>query len=197
MEKEIRAFPVELRVAADGESKKLVGHAAVFDQLSSDLGGFREKVAPGAFADAVEGDVRALWNHDPNFVLGRTKSGTLRLNEDPTGLAIEVDPPDTQAARDLMTSIGRGDVDQMSFAFRTIKDSWETTNGGEVRTLEKVELLDVSPVTFPAYPQTDVAVRSHDAWKEAQKPKDDTASRELMELRQAVAEALTIQADDA
>jgi len=160
-DREERSYKVEMRVE-DGDEPKITGHAAVFNKLSVDLMGFREKVAPGAFINSIEkSDIRALWNHNPDYVLGRNKSGTLKLEEDKKGLAIEILPPDTQWARDLMETIKRGDVDQMSFAFKTIKDSWENQDKKEsIRTLEEVELFDVSPVTYPAYPQTDVKVRS-------------------------------------
>lgn len=172
---ERRCFVVdELRVEGRGDAKKPViyGHAAVFNQLSEDLGGFREQIAPGAFASAVkEDDVRALFNHDPNFVLGRSKSGTLRLSEDNTGLAIEIDTPDTQIARDLMVSMERGDITQMSFGFRVMPDgsNWgQSSDGSVIRTLTNVRLYDVSPVTYPAYPQTDVAMRSLDVFRKAE-----------------------------
>lgn len=162
-DKELRSFALnEFRVdSAEGVQPKMYGHAAMFDSLSGDLGGFREMIAPGAFAKSLESaDIRALFNHDSNIVLGRNKAGTLRLKEDKNGLAIEIDPPDTQAARDLMVSIKRGDVDQMSFGFRTITDKWEKRDGEWLRTLKEVELFDVSPVTYPAYAATDIAVRS-------------------------------------
>ena len=159
---------VELRVedVADASVPSISGHAAVFDSLSEDLGGFRERVAPGAFAASLaEDDIRALFNHDPNLVLGRNRAGTLRLAEDDTGLAIGIDPPNTAAARDIVTMIKRGDITQMSFAFRTISDEFQMVDGEVVRTLKAVRLFDVSPVTFPAYPQTDVAARSLEAFK--------------------------------
>lgn len=173
MELERRTFAVaELRAVEDDGKKKIRGHAAVFNELSEDLGGFREQIAPGAFTEAVkEDDVRALWNHDPNFVLGRNKSGTLKLTEDEQGLAIEVEPPDTQWARDLLVSIDRGDVSQMSFGFSVKPNgqNWgEDNDGNIVRTLTGLRLYDVSPVTFPAYPSTDVAVRSMGDWKQQQ-----------------------------
>ena len=162
--KEIRNYTVEeLRVDGEGDSpKRIRGYAAVFGKLSDDLGYFREKIAPGAFSDTIKtADIRALWNHDPNFVLGRNKSGTLTLEENQKGLIIDVEPPDTQWARDLMVSIKRGDIDQMSFSFRTIADEWDYTDEkNPIRTLVKVDLFDVSPVTYPAYPQTSVSVRS-------------------------------------
>lgn len=163
MKRERRFFTVrELRVAADGK-RTISGHAAVFNKDSEPMYGFVERVAAGAFATTIkEDDIRALFNHDPNYVLGRNTAGTLRLTEDDTGLAVEIDPPDTQCARDLMVSLERGDVSQMSFGFTTRKDEWvyDDKNGATMRTLLDVMLYDVSPVTFPAYPDTDVSVRS-------------------------------------
>jgi len=124
--------------------------------------GYREKIRAGAFAETLgKDDIRALFNHDPNYVLGRNRAGTLTLSEDEKGLRIESTPPDTQWARDLIVSIKRRDIDQMSFAFVTLKDEWDEEDPQNVvRTLVKVRLYDVSPVTFPAYPATDVAVKS-------------------------------------
>ena len=153
----------ELRaiVPETGGRAKIAGHAAVFNSLSEDLWGFREKIAPGAFASALgKSDIRALLNHDPNFVLGRMKNGTLRVQEDETGLAVEIDPPETAWADDLLVSIGRGDISQMSFAFRVGEESWETVDGANIRTILRFdEIFDVSPVTYPAYPETDVSLR--------------------------------------
>lgn len=163
---ERRAFSlaqIEVRTETETELPKIVGYAAVFNEWSEPLGGggFREIIRPGAFSKSIKtADVRALWNHDPNYVLGRTKSGTLKLTEDEKGLAIEITPPNTTWAKDLLESIRRGDVDQMSFGFRTVKDRWSSENGQTIRELLEVELFDVSPVTFPAYPQTSVTVRS-------------------------------------
>jgi hypothetical protein len=165
--REVRTFTdSEIRaITAEGDKPKIVGHAANFNSLSADLGGFREMIAPGAFTETLKtADVRALFNHDANIVLGRNKAGTLRMFEDGDGLAFEIDPPDTQLIRDMVISpISRGDVSQCSFGFRTIKDLWEKVNGEVVRTLLQVELFDVSPVTYPAYNSTDVAMRSMDA----------------------------------
>jgi HK97 family phage prohead protease len=179
---ERRHFVVQdLEVRNSEESgTKIVGHAAVFNSLSEDLGGFREKIEPGAFKESIKtADVRALFNHDPNFVLGRTLAGTLSLSEDDKGLAIEITPPDTQAARDLMTSMQRGDISQMSFGFRTKTDRWETIDGEDVRTLVEVDIFDVSPVTYPAYAETDAAVRSMNSWKEKSENKDKDELREI------------------
>jgi len=160
---ERRAFhldSLEVRAEADN-SPKIIGYAAVFDSFSEDLGGFKEIIRKGAFEDSLKiDDIRALWNHNPDYVLGRNRSGTLRLLEDDKGLKIEIDPPNTQWAKDLMESIRRGDVDQMSFGFITVQDRWHSENGITTRELLKVKLFDVSPVTFPAYPQTEVGVRT-------------------------------------
>lgn len=170
----------ELRVleanTEEGENKAIPiieGHAAVFNQWSEEIGGifsFKEKVLPGAFSETIQtDDIRALFNHDPNYVLGRNKAGTLELKETQKGLLVRITPPDTQWARDLTVSIDRGDISQMSFGFLVIEDRWGHEDGMDVRELQKVKLFDVSPVTFPAYPQTSVGVRSADEVYEARK----------------------------
>jgi HK97 family phage prohead protease len=172
MKKETRIFDSTMEVRSDGDNPKLVGTAAVFNSDSEKLGGwFIERIAPGAFDDVLEDDVRALFNHDPNFILGRTKAGTLSLRVTDEGLTYTVDLPDTTAARDLAKSIERGDVSQSSFAFQVGKDRWEMDGEDEIRVIERVNrLYDVSPVTYPAYPDTAVAKRSMEAWKEDQAP---------------------------
>ena len=160
---ERRNFPVEeLRAITDEKGlRHIVGYAAVFNSLSEDLGGFREKIDPGAFSKTIlVDDVRALKNHNSDYVLGRNKSKTLTMAEDQRGLKIDVVPPDVQWARDYMESIDRGDIDQMSFGFKTIAQKWEGEYPEEIRTLLEVQLFDVSPVTFPAYPDTAVGLRS-------------------------------------
>jgi len=160
---ERRNFPVEeLRAITDDKGlRHITGYAAVFNSLSDNLGGFREKIDKGAFKKSIKkDDVRALKNHNTDYVIARTKSGTLKLSEDERGLKIDALPPDAGWARDLMVSIERGDIDQMSFGFMTISDRWETKDKEEIRTLEEVQLFDVSPVAFPAYPDTAVGLRS-------------------------------------
>ncbi|QPM89374.1 HK97 family phage prohead protease [Pseudooceanicola algae] len=171
---------IELR-ADDGDDapQVLVGYAAMFNELSEDLGGFREQIAPGAFAKSLGGDVRALFNHDPNLVLGRTKSKTLSISEDQRGLRVEITLPNTSAARDLLENMRVGNVDQMSFGFRTIADEWNEVDGKLVRTLLEVRLLDVSPVTFPAYPQTEIAKRSMAEWNKVRAPDAPDYANEL------------------
>lgn len=153
----------ELRLDSEGAAKTIRGYAAVFDSMSQPLGAFREVIRKGAFKKTVrESDIRALWNHDPNYVLGRKSARTLRLEEDDKGLLTRIFPPSTTWASDLMTSIERGDVSQMSFGFQMVKDRWldPGKDGLPVRELLEVRLFDVSPVTFPAYQQTEVHVRA-------------------------------------
>lgn len=162
---------VEIR-AEDGKPTKIVGYAAVFSSLSEELYGFREMVMPGAFDRALKEkhDVRALVNHDENQILGRTKAGTLTLSVDKRGLKAEIEPADTQAARDAVTSVKRGDLDGMSFAFRTLTDAWRTQDGEQIRELLDLELVDVSVVAFPAYPATTVSARALEQAKAAAAP---------------------------
>lgn len=163
---ERRYVALEIRESdGDGPKKpKLTGYAAVFNKRSEEMWGFEERIASGAFKKTLqEADVRALWNHDSNIVLGRTKSGTLSLAEDEKGLAVEIEPPDNQTIRDLVLDpIRRGDVDQMSFGFRTIRDQWEEIDDVLVRTLLEVRLYEVSPCAIPAYPQTSISARAQE-----------------------------------
>lgn len=168
-----RRFHPGLVTRAEGsEEGKIVirGVAAVFNDLSEDLGGFREKIDPGAFDEVLEDDVRALFNHDRNIVLGRTAAGTLRLKVTKRGLEYEYDSPDTQAARDLALLVERGDINQSSFAFYIDKQEWDEPDApGQpaIRTIMKVRrLIDVSPVTYPGYANTAVAKRSMDEWRQ-------------------------------
>jgi HK97 family phage prohead protease len=160
-----------LRVKRNEDGSATVGgHAAVFDRWSENLGGFVEKIAPGAFKAALKGaDVRALKNHDANLILGRTSAGTLRLKEDKEGLYMEYDSPDVSYARDLLVSIERGDITGQSFGFTVTGQAWEDEDKDLAkRTITEIgELYDVGPVTFPAYPDTDVAVRALDELRKA------------------------------
>lgn len=153
--------PLEVRYDKEKDQNILIGYAAKFNTWSQDLGGFREQVKPGAFRKTLlEGDIRALFNHDANLILGRTKNETLRLWEDETGLGFNIFLPDTTYAKDLKESIRRGDVSQNSFGFLTIHDNWyEDDSGNLMRDLQEVKLFDVSVVTFPAYEDTNVKLR--------------------------------------
>lgn len=193
----------EVRLDDTGGKPSIRGYAAVFNQLSEDLGGFREQLTTGAFTDAMgNSDVRALINHDPNLVLGRNKSGTLTMREDAAGLYVEITPPDTQSSRDLLELMRRGDVNQMSFAFTVAKEDQAWTRDGTgpwIRTIKRVNrLYDVSVVTYPAYPQTTAAARAledvlkadSDAAAALQQEKDKAKrSREAMARQVELAEA--------
>lgn len=169
--RELRVWSGDLEVRAAANGKATIrGYAAVYGSESQDLGGFVETIRPGAFDRAMgQDDVRALVNHDPNRLLGRSSSGTLRLASDSTGLHYEVDVPDTHDARDVLELAQRGDLSGSSFGFYAggDGDEWGVNEQDQVlRTLHSVaRLYDVGPVTFPAYlgtenPDTSVAVRS-------------------------------------
>ena len=153
---------LEQRAAGDTTSDPVIGgYAALFNRESVDLGGFVERVAPGAFAKSVaSGDIRAFWNHNTDNLLGRTKSGTLTLSEDATGLLFRLPLPDTTAGRDVAALVKRGDISGMSFGFITRLDNWAKVAGTWLRTLLEVDLIEVSPVVFPAYTATDVTMRA-------------------------------------
>ncbi|HYF71368.1 MAG TPA: HK97 family phage prohead protease [Nocardioides sp.] len=152
--------PIEFR--AEGGKLVAHGYAYVFNKLSKNLGGFVERIAPGAGKKTIqEQDVVALFNHDPNFVLGRMSSGTLRMEETDTGGEYEIDLPDTTAGRDAAHLLERGDLAGSSMGFRTLDDEWgETEQGYPLRTVKTFSLRDVGPVTFPAYSDTTAAMRS-------------------------------------
>ena len=182
---EKRFFDIETRIDKKEGKDVVIGHAAVFNTLSEDLGGFREKIQPGAFDDVLENDVRAYFNHDPNYLLGRTSAGTLRLSVDDKGLRYELDVPNTSAGRDLKENMRLGNITQSSFAFTIGKDgdSWERSeNGADIRVINKVNrLYDVSPVSLPAYPSANdlaLAKRSNLIDKENTRKKQELAYEE-------------------
>lgn len=155
-EKTEHRFVPELRAAG----RSLVGHVAVFDQVA-DIGGFRERIAPGAFRQSLANspDIVALVDHDPSQLLGRTKTGTLKLMEDERGLAFSLSMPDTQLGRDILSLADRGDLGGGSIGFRVPNggEDWD----GDLRTLRSIDLLEVSIVqSWPAYAGTQVAARA-------------------------------------
>ena len=189
---ERRSIPIEIMGKDESESSPCIrGHAAVFNSASELLAGcFREIILPGAFAEALDNyDTRALFNHDPNLVLGRKSSGTLRMKEDETGLAIEIDLPETSFAKDIEVSMRRGDIKEMSYGFTVAENgqSWERDpdgSGNWTRTISKIEkVFDVSPVTYPAYQETDCAMRSLEAVKASEVPVIDDQDIAMRRLR--------------
>jgi HK97 family phage prohead protease len=187
MSREVRTV-AKLELRSDG-SPGLRGYAAKFNTRSKPIYGmFTEEIAPGAFKRTLsEGEinVRALYNHKADFLLGSTRGGTVRLSEDETGLAVDLDLPDTQLGRDVQALVTRGDLYGMSFAFNAREDKWVfAQERGQLdhRTLTDVDLYDVSVVTDPAYEDTEVAVRSY---KAHQAKKADLLGLWHMQLRLA------------
>lgn len=178
IEKRGGSLGVEKRAADD--KRTLTGYAAVFNSDTTIGDYFVERIAPGAFAKSIrDGDVRALVDHDMGRVIGRTRSGTLRLSEDERGLKIEVDVPDTTDGNDLWTLVERGDVSGMSFGFRVTKQDWDETGDMPIRTIHEVELYEVSAVAWPAYDDTSLAKRSLEEMR-----KEAEAARAAEEKRQ-------------
>lgn len=176
MDKEIRYYESDVEVRDD--SREINGRAVVFDKLSRNLGWFREKIDPHAFDECDMTDVIACRNHDPDKVMARTTADTLDLNTDAQGLNYKFEAPNTTAGNDTLEDIKLKNIQYSSFAFTIAEDRWdEDDEHGEVRTILRIKkLYDVSPVTNPAYFGTDVqanglevAQRSHDEWKAAQK----------------------------
>ena len=161
MKPEIRYAPWrELRVAReDGQPPRIQGYPVVFNSWSEDLGGFREMIMPEA-KQAVDrgGDFVSMFNHDANFPIGRVSAGTINVTADDTGIYLDAIPPDTQWARDLLTSIDRGDVNGGSFQFWVNRDEWNADYSE--RRVYDFELVELGPVTMPAYPATTAQVRS-------------------------------------
>ncbi|MCK8826399.1 HK97 family phage prohead protease [Natroniella acetigena] len=186
---EQRSIPIEnIEVREqDGEGMPVIEmYPAVFNSWSEELAGFRERILPGAFEEAIrENDVIACFNHDKDQLLGRLKSGTLTLEEDERGLRAEIQPPDTDFGRYIVELIDRGDIDGGSFRFNALEENWNFKDGEELdeRELVKLELFDVGPVTYPAYPDTQASVRSTEqVHQEARKSTKDY-SRDLDVLK--------------
>lgn len=161
---------VEIREDENG-TRTITGYAVKWEMKSHEMGyfkRFKEQFKRGAFADSLTSDDQlALWSHDTSKVLGRTKNGTLRLFEDDVGLRFELDLPNTSLGNDAYETIKRGDVDGVSFGFRMVKQEWDENDTENItRSILKAKLLEVSPVAFPAYPDSQVSARSHDPYKE-------------------------------
>lgn len=182
-ERRFFASGIERRNGEPNGPKVFRGYAALFNNLSEDFGGWREKIAPGFFDSVLASDVRVLKNHDPHYILGRTLAGTAKIGVDEKGLWYEYTDPDTTYSRDLAISIERNDLTQSSFAFSVGHngDKWERQKEGSyIRTLISAgDLYDVSPVTYSAYRDTSVGERS---LKKIQIPEGITEVNELLEM---------------
>ena len=192
----------------DDDARTITGYAALTYDGTPDTEyelwkGSVERIAPGAFnRAAAEDDVRGLFNHDSDHLLGRTTAGTMRLTVDAKGLRYEIDAPDTQAGRDVVTSIDRGDLSGSSFSFRVTDERWTEEGDLEVRTILAVELFDVGPVTFPAYTNTTAGTREadlaearsgHDAWQAERAAATKTAV--TARARQRLARAIEVETE--
>lgn len=187
---ERRYFASEVRAAKPEDTTEDVGttiegYAAKFNS-ATEIGyyyKFKENILPGAFDDVLNDDVRCLFNHDPNYVLARSKEGkgTLTLSVDEIGLKYSFVTPDRSFAKDLQDAIQSGDISQSSFAFEIQEETW-TEIDGQMATRDIVKfkkLYDVSPVTYPAYVDTEVAARSLTAFQEKNKPEQRDNNKEL------------------
>lgn len=157
---------------ADGDSRKISGYAAVFEQKTKIGTWYEEQIARGAFDECDFSRCVLNFNHDDNNLLGRVSSGTLKLEIDEKGLRFECELPETTTANDILTLIRRGDIEGCSFAFVVRESSWEWLSDADPaqldqRTIMKIsEVFDVSVVTHPAYEQTSVDARSAEAARE-------------------------------
>ncbi len=160
---------VGLEEREDDLGPKIVLWPVVFNTKSDPIP-FREVINPAAIDRTLreKTDLRALIDHEPSKVLGRISANTLTITKEKRGLRAEIIPPNTTFARDLVVSIRRGDVSGGSFSFRTLDDNWRMENGEEVREVLDMQVQELSIVTFPAYPETSVALRSLEAWKHLQ-----------------------------
>lgn len=191
-DKETRTHSGAVEVRKAAELTTLRGYAAVFNSETVIGGWFRELILPEAFTDALArpDDVRAQFNHDANYVLGRTSAGTLRLSVDEHGLIYDVDLPDTSYARDLAQSVARGDVSQSSFMFEVTGEAWEypPASSGQLplRKISAVTLYDVAPVTFPAYADTSVSARAMTAKDRTPEPAPPAPTYDAAVLRMRI-----------
>lgn len=177
--KEIRTFDItnlSTRDVTENNSRIVTGYAAVFNSRTLLWEGLEEVISPGAFSKALSNsDVRCLFDHDWGKVLGRTKSGTLRLEEDERGLKFEVELPNTTDANNLIESMSRGDIDQCSFGFIPTEETWDYNTDPVLRTVNEVELFEVSIVSLPAYQDTEAALA-----RSKQEVQQDIAARKKM-----------------
>lgn len=177
---------VEIREDDEGK-RTLTGYAIKWEMKSVTMGWrrFREQFKRGAFTESLTNeDQLALWSHDTSKVLGRTKNGTLRLFEDEVGLRFELDLLDTTLGDDAYKTVKRGDVDGVSFGFSMLKQEWDEADPDNViRTITKAKLLEISPVAFPAYPDSEVSARSSDPYEQHVLEKRNEQRRKRLYLK--------------
>lgn len=188
---EIRTYTLpEVELRADTDSGKFVGYAALYNTLSQDLGGFREKIRSGAFERTLKDesiDTIANVDHSTNVsdLLGRSSDGTLELRSDKKGLRVEIDPPQTQTAKDVQTLLGDSRHLEMSFAFRAIEEDIDEKDGVVQRELIDLDLYDVAIVTRGAYSDTSIAMRTIELFQEGRQSKEEETPAEKPALNRA------------
>jgi uncharacterized protein len=185
--RELVTETIEIR-ESEGGTRTISGYAVKWEMKSHAMGWwtrFKEQFKKGAFTESlIQDDQRALWSHDTSQVLGRTKNGTLRLFEDEVGLRFELDLPDTTLGEDVYKTIKRGDVDGVSFGFQMQKQEWDESDPDNiVRSVTKAKLLEISPVAFPAYPDSQVSARSNDPYKDYVQEKLRSEKRKRLYLQ--------------
>lgn len=175
--------------AADDFRPILRGTAIVFNSVSLDLGGFVEIIRPRAITRTLDEkiDLRALVDHDTGKVIGRLSAGTLKVRADDAGLQIEVVPPNTTVGRDIVESVRRGDIDEMSFAFRVLDQTWNFEVEPVLREILDMRVSEVSVVAWGAFPQTEVDVtkRSFEAARTRQSRLSVSALRAQADAKRA------------
>jgi hypothetical protein len=178
---------LEIRAASDItlDGKKIIGRPIVYNSRSENLGGFVEIIAPKAFSKSLSGDIRALVEHDAKLILGRTTSKTLRIAEDSQGIYIEIDPPNTRTASELMESIQRGDISGMSFGFTVNTDGsqWDFNTDPALRTVTNANLHEITITSMPAYSATNVEVAMRSMAQHMKSHSIDLAIRRMEMLR--------------
>lgn len=190
---------LELRSDSPDDAIGVTGHAVVWDKtawIGPPKWGFSERFQKGAFKESINGgaDVRFLFNHNPDAVLARTKSGTLRVKEDTTGVRVDGDLAPTDDGHKLRVLLDRGDIDQMSVGMQVLEDRWEEVAGKdgnvyELRTIIRAKLFDVSAVTYPAYEETDLGLRKAELARELRDARGVHVHRHHSESKEASATA--------
>ncbi|MBM7607567.1 HK97 family phage prohead protease [Lysinibacillus composti] len=178
---------IEIRESEDGQ-RMISGYAVKWEMKSHTMGyfkRFKEQFKRGAFTESLTNDDQlALWSHDTSKVLGRTKNGTLRLFEDEIGLRFELDLPNNTLGNDTYETIKRGDVDGVSFGFAMQKQEWDENDVDNItRSILKAKLFEISPVAFPAYPDSQVSARSYDPYKEHLEEREQEVLRKKLILK--------------
>jgi uncharacterized protein len=159
-EYEVRTVHTDELRAIEGDEPVVSGRAIVYDSWSEDMGGWREIINPGAVE--LEDDLRVLFDHDTSMVIGRTKAGTAHANDDGMGVVMRATPPNTTWAKDMLESMRRGDIDQMSFRMLVLDDDYTYDSQADIvrRTINRALVSELSVVSMPAYAETAATTRS-------------------------------------